>query len=59
MPEIQDYRYSMKLNVAKVIYQSPNIEYCGAVPMIMVFEDSNDELRSIRYRSYGECRNQR
>ena len=49
----------MKLNVAKVIYQSPNIEYCGAVPMIMVFEDSNDELRSIRYRSYGECRNQR
>lgn len=59
VPEIQDYSYSMKLNVAKVIYQSPNIEYCGAVPMIMVFEDSNDELRSIRYRSYGECRNQR
>lgn len=59
VPEIQDYRYSMKLNVAKVIYQSPNIEYCGVVPQIMVFEDSNDELRSIRYRSYGECRNQR
>ncbi|MDH1339164.1 DUF2790 domain-containing protein [Ectopseudomonas oleovorans] len=59
VPEIQDYRYSMKLNVAKVIYQSPKIEYCGVIPQIMVFEDTSEELRSIRYRGLGECRNQR
>ncbi|QFT24493.1 hypothetical protein FIV02_23280 [Pseudomonas sp. THAF187a] len=59
MPQIQDYRYSMKLDIAKVVYQSPRIEYCGVIPQIMVFEDSNEELRSIRYRSQGECRSQR
>ncbi len=59
VPEIQDYRYGMKLNVAKVIYQSPKIEYCGVIPQIMVFEDTSEELRSIRYRGLGECRNQR
>ena len=59
VPEIQDYKYSMKYSVAKVVYMSPSIEYCGVIPKIMVFEDKNNDLRSIRYRAQGECRNQR
>ncbi|WP_275546073.1 DUF2790 domain-containing protein [Pseudomonas sp. Marseille-Q0931] len=59
VPEIQDYTYSTKYSVAKLIYTSPSIEYCGVIPKIMVFEDKNSDLRSIRYRALGECRNQR
>ncbi|VXC47488.1 conserved exported hypothetical protein [Pseudomonas sp. 8Z] len=58
MPDIQDYRYGMPLNIAKVVHQSPRIEYCGVVPKLMVFEDTSGELRSIRYRGQGECRGQ-
>ncbi|MGR0042575.1 DUF2790 domain-containing protein [Pseudomonas aeruginosa] len=59
VPTIQDYTYSTKYAVAKMVYSSPSIEYCGVIPKIMVFEDKNSELRSIRYRSLGKCRNQR
>jgi hypothetical protein len=58
-PVTEDYRYGMKLNIAKVVFITPKPQFCGVVPKIMVFEDTRDTLRSVRYRSQGLCRNQR
>ncbi|MCU1717376.1 DUF2790 domain-containing protein [Pseudomonas sp. 5P_3.1_Bac2] len=58
-PQTEDYRYGMPLNIAKVVFITPKPQFCGVVPKIMVFEDTSDTLRSVRYRSQGLCRNQR
>lgn len=58
-PVIEDYRYGMPLNIAKVVFITPKPQFCGIVPKIMVFEDTRNSLRSVRYRSQGLCRSQR
>lgn len=56
VPEVVDYRYGMKLDVAKLIYTSRPVIYCGVVSKIMSFEDSQGKPQSVRYRDQGECR---
>lgn len=57
MPELQDYRYSMKMDVAKTIHMSQNVAYCGNVKKLMSYEDSQGELHLVRYLVSGTCRN--
>ncbi|BCG24967.1 TPA: DUF2790 domain-containing protein [Pseudomonas aeruginosa] len=59
IPEIKDYKYGMKLDVAKVIYRSPSVKYCGTVKKLLSYADSQGNLHAIRYLAQGECQNQR
>ncbi|EQM72044.1 hypothetical protein L682_00055 [Aquipseudomonas alcaligenes OT 69] len=59
VPAIKDYGYGMKLDVAKVIYSSPNVKYCGSVKKLLSYADSKGELHTIRYLAQGECINRR
>lgn len=40
MPEIQDYKYGMKIDVAKFVRQSQDPRTCQVYPRLMTFEDS-------------------
>ena len=56
-PQPVDYKYGMKLDVAKVVYMTPTISHCGNVSKLMTYEDSQGELYTIRYLVQGQCRN--
>ncbi len=58
-PQIVDYTYDMKLDVAKLIHTSRDIKTCGNFKKIMSYEDSAGNLNAIRYTLPGECVNQR
>ncbi|GAB3389109.1 DUF2790 domain-containing protein [Azotobacter armeniacus] len=52
MPEVRDYRYGMRLDIAKVIameYFPPEPDFCGVIPAQMTYEDSMGDLKAIRY----------
>lgn len=52
MPEPQDYKYGMRLDIAEVIameYFPPEPNFCGVIPAQMTYEDSTGELNTIRY----------
>lgn len=57
MPDIQDYRYDMKLDIAKVVRQSKDPWTCNVIPRLMTFEDSQGRLRTIRYSVQSQCIN--
>lgn len=57
MPEIQDYRYGMKLDVAKLVRQSQDPKSCSVYPRLMTFEDSQGQLETIRYSMLSQCIN--
>lgn len=61
IPAVEDYRFGMKMDVAKVIHVTPtaSANLCGNVPKLMSYEDSTGELKSIRYTVNGNCRNER
>ncbi|GAC1031667.1 DUF2790 domain-containing protein [Pseudomonas sp. No.21] len=59
VPKPVDYRYGMKLDVAKVIYMTPTVNHCGNVNKLMTYEDSLGELYTVRYVSQGQCLNNR
>lgn len=59
MPELEDYRYGMDLDVAKLVHVSPGVRYCGNVRSMMSYEDSKGELHMVRYLVKGECVNNR
>ena len=56
-PEVQAYRYGMKLDIAKVVNVTPPIRSCNAVPSRMTYEDSNGKLNTLEYQVMGVCRN--
>lgn len=56
-PQIQDYRYGMKLDIAKVVNVTPKISSCDIVPSRMTYEDSSGKLNTIEYQVMGQCRN--
>ncbi|MDG0898674.1 DUF2790 domain-containing protein [Pseudomonas sp. GD03721] len=58
-PQPSDYKYGMKLDVAKLIYITPTVKFCGNVNKLMTYEDSQGDLHTIRYISQGQCRNQK
>lgn len=59
VPQPVDYKYGMKLDVAKVVYMTPAISHCGNVGKLMTYEDSKGDLYTIRYLVQGQCRNNR
>ncbi|KRW61029.1 DUF2790 domain-containing protein [Pseudomonas sp. TTU2014-080ASC] len=56
-PEPVDYTYDMKLDIAKMVYMTPNVYYCGNVSKYMSYEDSQGNLNTVRYLVQGKCRN--
>ncbi|WP_347815258.1 DUF2790 domain-containing protein [Pseudomonas sp. GD04091] len=57
MPEIVDYRYGMKLDVARFVRQSGDPRNCEVIPRLMTFEDSQGALRTVRYSVQSQCIN--
>lgn len=55
-PELQVYRYGMKLDIAKVVSVTPPISGCRPVPSRMTYEDSNGKLTTLEYQVMGVCR---
>ncbi|WP_205340960.1 DUF2790 domain-containing protein [Denitrificimonas caeni] len=58
-PVIVDYKYGMKIDVAKLIHQTKDVEVCGNYKKIMSYEDAQGELHSVRYTLLGDCRSSR
>lgn len=56
-PEVQAYRYGMKLDIAKVVNVTPPIRACEVVPSRMTYEDSAGKLNTLEYQVMGMCRN--
>jgi hypothetical protein len=59
MPQLEDYRYGMKLDVAKLVYSTPGVQHCGNVQSMMSYEDSQGDLHMLRYLVDGECHSNR
>ncbi|KPW38933.1 hypothetical protein ALP45_03528 [Pseudomonas coronafaciens pv. atropurpurea] len=57
MPEIKEYKYGMKLDVAKLIRKSPDLQTCAVMPKLMTYEDSKGKLNTVQYQVLGGCRN--
>lgn len=56
-PQVQSYRYGMKLDIAKVVNVTAPIRSCKVVPSRMTYEDSAGKLNTIEYQVMGLCRN--
>ena len=56
-PEVQAYRYGMKLDIAEVVNVTPPIRSCNTVPSRMTYEDSSGKLNTLEYQVMGVCRN--
>ncbi|MEE1922093.1 DUF2790 domain-containing protein [Pseudomonas sp. 148P] len=57
MPEIQDYKYGMKIDVAKFVRQSEDPRNCEVSPRLMSYEDSQGTLKTVRYSVFSQCSN--
>ena len=57
IPEIQDYKYGMKIDVAKFVRQSQDPRTCEVYQRLMTYEDSRGELNTIRYSLFSQCVN--
>jgi hypothetical protein len=57
VPEVQAYRYGMKLDIAKVVNITPPIRSCNPVPSRMTYEDSSGKLNTLEYKVMGVCMN--
>ncbi|WP_025131780.1 DUF2790 domain-containing protein [Pseudomonas sp. PH1b] len=55
-PVVQNYRYGMKLDIAKVVNVTPPFQACQVVPSRMTYEDSAGQLQTIEYQVMGQCR---
>lgn len=52
-PVVEDYRYSMQLDVARIISMSDN-SYCGIGTREMTYVDSSGVTRILRYQAFGD-----
>lgn len=57
VPEVQAYRYGMKLDIARVVNVTPPVRTCKVVPSRMTYEDSSGQLKTLEYQVLGLCRN--
>lgn len=56
-PEVTQYRYGMKLDIARVIDVTATGDSCDAMPAQMTYEDSRGTLNILEYRTVGSnCR---
>jgi len=49
---VEDYSYSTKLDIAKVI-SSPSLDFCGIQPVEMTYLDHMGKSHTLRYSVYG------
>lgn len=52
-PIVEDYRYSMQLDVARIISMSDS-GYCGIGTREMTYVDSSGVTRILRYQAFGD-----
>ncbi|GFM79973.1 hypothetical protein PSCICN_06650 [Pseudomonas cichorii] len=55
VPEIQDYVYGMKLDIARVVIKTPVPKNCGVNSKLMTYENSKGELNTLRYKVLSDC----
>lgn len=56
VPHVVDYKYGMKLDIAKVIRTSPDTRACKVIPQLMTYEDSSGNLNTVKYQIMSTCR---
>jgi hypothetical protein len=52
MPEVQDYTYGTKLDIAEVT-KTPNLNFCGVRPVNMSYVDHMGKAHTLRYETNG------
>ncbi|MCY1392610.1 hypothetical protein D3C76_424070 [compost metagenome] len=52
-PEVVQYDYSQKLDIAKVVHLSAIPDVCEVVPAQMTYEDHQGQRHTIEYRVMG------
>jgi hypothetical protein len=57
MPAIEEYKYGMKLDVAKVIRKSPDLKTCSVMPKLMTYLNSKGDLKTVQYQVLSGCLN--
>ena len=55
-PQVEQYSYGTKLDIAKVISLSKVPNVCEVVPATMVYEDHQGECHTVEYRVMGAAR---
>ena len=56
VPIVIDYKYGMKLDVARIVRMSPELKECKVVPQLMTYEDSRGDLNTLQYKIMSGCR---
>lgn len=51
--KVEQYEYSMDLDIAKVIHRGEVPDVCGVVPVQMVYEDHQGQQHTIEYLVMG------
>lgn len=57
IPEIQDYEYGMKIDVAKFVRRSQDPRNCKVYSRLMTYENSQGVLKTLRYSMVAQCIN--
>ncbi|AIR88892.1 DUF2790 domain-containing protein [Pseudomonas cremoricolorata] len=57
VPEIEDYRYGMNLDMYRFVRLSQDPRNCTVYPRLMTFEDTQGTLRTVRYSMFSRCLN--
>lgn len=50
---VVDYRYGMKLDIAKVLSITSPTHECGIVPATMTYQDHAGGLHAVEYQMFG------
>lgn len=48
-----EYHYGMNIDVKRVLQRTDTSDKTGVVPVTVVYEDSNGEIRKIRFLEWG------
>lgn len=56
VPTVVEYKYGMKLDIAKVVRVSPELRACKVLPQLMTYENSQGELNTLQYQVMSGCR---
>ncbi|MBO3277199.1 DUF2790 domain-containing protein [Pseudomonas schmalbachii] len=48
-----DYHYGMEIDVQKVLHRTDTSQKTGVVPVTLVYEDSDGEVRKLRFLEWG------
>ncbi|MGF6693270.1 hypothetical protein M2318_003347 [Metapseudomonas resinovorans] len=51
---IEQYRYGMELDIARVISKSEIPDVCGVVPAYMTYEDHQGKVHRLEYVVFGQ-----